>query len=209
MHAHVNISFILVDYPESCMRECTCFSNHYKGVLVANCSYSHLTRVPSKLPAHLDWLILTGNNISFLNTEKAQNNTLYHLSQFDLQNNNIKDVSEEVINGFIESNSILHWDLSQNDLNGLPKNIRQLSSLKTLNISGNKFKCSCQSYWMKEWLLNETDIVSEFDSIKCQMKSGKWINVVQMDKADIGCIKSRLQAWKILGNVVLCVFSSE
>ena len=78
-----------------------------------------------------------------------------------------------MLDGFIETNMLLYLDLSNNKLSNLPDDIRNLTSVKNLKMSGNTFKCSCKSFWMKEWLLNETKVVDDFENIKCQMKGVK------------------------------------
>ena len=106
----------------------------------------------------------------------------------DLRGNSLTNISAEVFDGFIQTNSLLHLDLSNNEISHLPDEIRNLISIRTLKITRNKFKCSCETFWMKEWLLNETQVVEGFENIKCQMKSGKWIPIVHMDKTDMGCV---------------------
>ena len=183
--------FVLGKFPSSCVTECKCYSNLHHRASVTNCSHSGLTHVPDALPEQTDWLLLSGNNITSLTTEsKLVNDTFYHLSQLDLHGNSLSKISAEMLNGFIQVNTLLYLDLSNNELSNLPDDIRNLTSVKTLKISGNRFKCSCQSFWMKEWLLNETKIVDDFENIKCQMKSGKWIPVVHMDKTDMECVST-------------------
>ena len=195
--------FVSEKFPRSCVTECRCYSNRHHKTFVANCSYSSLTELPDSLPKHTDWLLLSGNNISSLKTEKEEtNDTFYHLSQLDLHGNNLANTSAEMVDGFMQTNSLLYLDLSNNELSSLPDNIKNLTSLKTLKISGNNFKCSCKSFWMKDWLLNETKVVEGFENIKCQMKSGKWIGIVHMDKVDMGCVPSAgepLSTWQIAG----------
>ena len=192
--------FNLGNFPHSCVTQCRCYSNHYKGNVVANCSYSGLTHIPDSLPEQTDWLLLAGNNISSLKTES--NDTLYHLSQLDLYDNSISNISFEAIDHFIQTNTLMYLNISKNQLRNLPENIKNLTSLTTLKIHGNIFECSCENFWMKEWLLNETQIVDDYKNIKCQMKSEKWIPVVRMDKADMGCVHSSedmFALWKIIG----------
>ena len=190
-------------FPISCVTECKCYSNRHHGASVADCSHSGLTHIPDSLPEETDWLLLSGNNFSSLITTNEEiNDTLYHLSQLDLRGNNLTNISSEVMDGFIETNALLYFDLSNNKLSDLPENIRNLTSVKTLKISGNKFKCSCKSFWMKEWLLSETQVVEDFENIACEMKSGKRIPIVHMDKTDMGCVPTTgepLSAWEIAG----------
>ena len=116
--------------------------------------------------------------------------------------NSLVNVSAEVVDGFIQSHKLLYFNISHNKLISLPENIKNLTTLKTLKLSGNTFECSCENFWMKKWLLNETQVVDDFEKIKCKMKSGKKIAVVHMDKTDMGCVDSMdnaLSLWKILG----------
>ena len=162
-----------------------------------------MKQIPDSLPEKTDWLLLYGNNISTFNTVNSHiNDTLYHLSQLDLHGNSLKNISVEVIDGFIQSHSLLYLDISNNKISHLPENIKNLTSLKTLKLAGNIFKCSCENFWMKEWLLNETQVVDDYENIKCLVKSGNWISVVHMDKTDMGCVKpinDVVPLWKILG----------
>ena len=187
------------------MTECRCYSNRHQSALVADCSHSGLTHIPDAIPEETDWLLLSGNNISSLTIESSPlNDTLYHLSQLDLSGNSLVNVSAEVVNDFIQSDNLLYFNISNNKLISLPENIKNLTSLKTLKLSGNTFECSCENFWMKQWLLNETQVVDDFENIKCKMKSGKRIPVVHMDKTDMGCVDSMdnmFSLWKILGKI--------
>ena len=198
-------------FPRSCMTECRCYSNSQRAILVANCSYSGLTHIPDSLPEQTDWLILSGNNNSSLMIETTSvNDTFYYVSELDLDGNNLANISSEIMDGFIQNKIILHLDISNNHLESLPKSFKNLTSLNTLKISGNIFECSCDNFWMKEWLLNETQVVMDFENVKCKMKSGKWIPVVHMDKTDMGCIPTRGDAfsiWNILGRILSLVSS--
>ena len=117
------------------------------------------------------------------------------------------------MDGFIQTNTLMYLNISNNKLSSLPENIKNLTSLKTLKVSGNIFECSCENFWMKQWLLNETQVVENFESIKCKMKSGKRIPVVHMDKADMGCVDSMdnvFHLWKILGKIyIIFLFSNS
>ena len=185
---------------------CHCYSSHHQRALVANCSYSGLTDLPDSLPEDTDWLILSGNNLTSIKINSTQSRKLLqYLRKLDLHSNKITNVSSRILEMFTESNNLLHLDLSKNDLVTLPENIKNLSSLQTLKISGNKFKCSCDNIWMKDWVLNETDVIKDYEDVLCQMTSGKMIPIVKMDKADMGCIPSEeiFSTWKITGHIIL------
>ena len=153
--------------------------------------------MPNSLPEHTNWLLLSGNNFTSLNTLSLQNTELLqYLTKLDLHGSKIRNVSSKMFDIFVENNNLTYLDLSNNELTILPENMQNLSSLQTLKITGNKFKCSCDNIWMKDWLLNETDLIEDYENVLCQMTSGKWIPIVKMDKVDMGCIPSEsFSAW--------------
>ena len=195
-------SFLLLGiFPDSCVTKCQCYSNRHQRVLVADCSYSGLKFIPHSLPKHTDWLLLSGNNFTSLNIQNMENNILLqYLSKLDLHNNKIRNISSKFLDTFTENNKLIYLDLSYNELITLPENVQNLSSLQTLKITGNKFKCSCNNIWMKDWFLNKSDLIDDYENVLCQMPSGKSIPIVKMDKADMVCIPSEAFAtWKIAG----------
>ena len=159
--------------------------------LVADCSYSGLISLPESLPEHTDWLLFSGNNLTSLTIQNPQQTEiLKNLSELDFYNNKIRNISSQFWDMFIKSHNLLYLNLSKNELITLPKSIQNISSLQNLKITGNQFKCSCENMWMKHWFLNETDLIEDYESVLCQMTSGKWIPIVKMDKADLGCVSN-------------------
>ena len=159
--------------------------------LVADCSYSGLKSLPVSLPEYTDWLLFSGNNLTLLNIQNAQSiELLKNVSKLDFSYSKIRNVSPQFFDIFIKSNNLLYLNLSKNELITLPESIKNISSLQTLTITGNKFKCSCDNIWMKDWFLNETNLIDDYEKVLCQMTSGKWIPIVKMDKADLGCVSS-------------------
>ena len=171
-------------------------------MLVADCSNSGLTNIPTSLPDDLDWLILSGNNISFLGVKASNNNTLMHISKLILQNNRITNISENFLDIFVNNSKLLFLDVSSNNLKFIPQNIRNMTSFKKLNIQGNNFQCSCNNTWMRNWFLNNVETIANYKEVKCQMKGGKWIPIVQMNEVDMGCVPNGYFAvWKIVGQL--------
>ena len=171
--------------------------------LVANCSHAGFINLPEFLPKHTDWLILSGNNLTSLSIQNTHHKALLqYLSKLDLRDNKIGKISSDVLDILMESNNLLYLDLSQNKLKTLPQSMKNLSSLQNFKIIDNKFKCSCDNIWMKDWLLNETNLIDDYENTYCQMTSGKWIPIVKMDKADMGCNPYNEEAfpiWNIAG----------
>ena len=71
-------------YPESCQGDCRCFSSREERALVADCSHSGLTGIPSSLPEALDWLILSHNSISYMNQDLGNLKFLTEISKLNL-----------------------------------------------------------------------------------------------------------------------------
>ena len=80
--------------------------------------------------------------------------------------------------------------------------IPQKISLQKLDIQGNNFQCSCDNTWMIKWILNYTEVIENYKEVKCQMKGGKWIPIVQMKEEDMGCLPNgSFAVWKIVGQL--------
>ena len=170
---------------------------------MADCSNSGLTKIPPSLPDDLEWLILSGNNISFLSVEASTHSTLEHISELVLQNNRLTNISANFIGVFANNSKLTFLDISSNSLKFLPQNIRNITSLEKLNIQENSFQCSCDNTWMRNWILNKSEIIENYKEIKCQMKSGKWIPIVQMNEVDMGCLPNgSFAVWKIVGQLL-------
>ena len=83
-----------------------------------------------------------------------------HISKLDLRANKIERLSKDFLKVFVQASQLLSLDISENNLTSLPTNIKNISSLNEPWISGNKFKCRCDSIWMKDWILdNKTEVV--------------------------------------------------
>ena len=167
---------------------------------MADCSNSGLTQIPPSLPEDLDWLFLSGNNITFPAAKNIE--LLDNISQLDLLRNRIANISPEVLNILFQNSRHLYLNIAFNELRSLPQNIRNLSSLENLSISDNKFECTCDNIWMKDWILKKSSIIQNYKDIKCQMKSGKWIPIIQMKEVDLGCVSDgSFVVWKISGQI--------
>ena len=191
-------------HAESFASECRCYQ-HFRErahTLVANCSSLGLTKIPSSLPRDTDWLLLSGNKISALDEEFSNMPFLKQLSKLDLKGNRVERLSKDFIEVFVQASQLLSLDISDNNLTSLPPNIKNIASLNELWISGNQFKCRCDSIWMKDWILdNKTKLIPDHKSVKCQMPSGKSIPIIAISKVNMGCI-DWFALWKIIGNTM-------
>ena len=156
-------------------------------VLIADCSHSGLTAIPPDLPHYTDWLLLSENHISFLNQSAVDVLCLIQISKLDVSQNNIVQISSAFVDTLIENPKLIHLDISTNKLTSLPENLQNLSSLTELQMMNNKLECLCDKLWMKDWLLNNTEIIVDYKTIQCKMDSRKWIPIIHMSEEDMGC----------------------
>ena len=136
-----NISFPSGNFPDSCVAKCTCYSNRHQSTLVAECSESGLRHLPDSLPEQTDWLLLSENHFTSLAVNTDTTARLEYISKLDLSSNELKNISSHFLDIFMTSNNLSYLDISNNHLTSLPESLQNLSSLQTLKITGNKFKC--------------------------------------------------------------------
>ena len=191
--------------------------------MVADCSGKDLRDLPTSLPPNLDWLLLLDNNISSIDlTNSNVIKYLNHTSKLDLKNNKLFKLPEGFLDIIIKSKKLSYLDISNNSLTTLPQSIQKLK-LKTLKLAGNKFKCLCDNVWMKEWMLNNSDMITDYKTVQCQMSSDRPIPVIKMNAEDLGCIPEDFKLWKISGKhyqpieinicwnekIILCLFHNK
>lgn len=103
-------------------------------LLVANCSHSHLSHLPTSLPKRIDWLLLSNNNIANFSTEKFDE--FDNIKYFCISHNNITSIVGSIHN----MDSLKHLDMSYNSLESLPQSRKENGSLIHLSLSHNKFE---------------------------------------------------------------------
>ena len=90
-------------------------------------------------------------------------------------------------------------DISNNKLRSLPRTIENMTSLEEIWISGNNFECNCDNIWMRDWVVNNTDIIRDSERAMCRMESDSWIQIKMMDDVDMGCVSQHIPRWVIAG----------
>ena len=172
-------------YPGSCLRECKCYVNPHKMVLVADCAHASLTQIPKSLPKDTDRLNISGNNIWSIQSENLK--SLNILSRLDLQNNKIRHIEENLLKYLSTHSKMFNLDISKNNLTFLPRYIESTSFLTYLNLLENRFECKCHNMWMTDWLIKNRDIEQDYNSVNCEMASGRSIPFVQLSDTDVTC----------------------
>ena len=103
-----------------------------------------------------DWLLLSGNNLGSLN--KAPN-YLENITLLNLSSSHITQIDETVMAVIVTN--INHLDISRNYLKTLPETIKNINDSSKLRISNNPYKCNCDMMWMKDWLIDNKNVVDK------------------------------------------------
>ena len=88
----------------------------------------------------------------------------------------------------VKAKRLSSLDISYNKINSLPKNLAQLTTLKEIRMAGNELKCQCDNIFIRDWIVNNSNIVKDYDKVRCQMPDETWVPVVGMDEENLGCI---------------------
>ena len=132
-----------------------------------NCSNRNLTRLPDTALNGTDWVIVTGNNLRHVTTAPEYLPTVLHL---DLSRSNVTGITADVIVKTLEKAKYLN--IAMNNLTQVPEEIRRSSNGTELWMSGNPYRCDCDVMWMRDWLLEATNVM-DIQNVTCA--SGKMI----------------------------------
>ena len=128
----------------------------------------------------LQWLSLNGNPVRFIDSGLFRRNEflgylslsglqvdaipaklldpLTRLQQLDIRDNPKLSALQDDAFRFLGS-SLRHLNLANNSLSSLPRSLRQLDALRTLNLDDNPFVCDCQLFWFANWLEKRPAVV--------------------------------------------------
>ena len=209
-----------------CSKPCYCHHSWNLGdVMVANCTPTKsitLTELPSV--SHLNDLsvvILAGNNIKRLcdlNQVDAKM-SLESLRILDLSWNNLNEICSDVLSHMINlkelnlaNNSIKQLPmeiehmknlttlyLGNNRLEELPNSIQNLEHLRVIDVTGNIFRCDCDTFWMTQWLLKLKRASIRSHGVICFSGYGKGKRLLDLHQEDVGCNKPLINALIGLG----------
>ena len=101
----------------------------------------------------------------------------------DLRNNNITHIPEDFVRYFTDS------------------------KLMQLRLSANRFGCNCGNVWMKDSFFQNREKIKDYDTVDCEMESGKRVKFMKLKTADLMC-EPGISMWKILGLKLMCLIFS-
>ncbi len=131
-----------------------------------NCSNNNMTQLPDNLLPNTEQLIMVGNHLKTIDSVAKD---LPHLISLDLEKCNISEISTQGFQALL-----LHSDnlkLPNNKLQHISSVIQTTTYNTSLWLSKNLFECNCDMMWMRDWLLNATNVMDK-DNITCI--GGKW-----------------------------------
>ena len=151
---------------------------------VGDCTNSSLKYLPISLPPIINWLSVSGNSIVFFDDRIFDQK---HLTKINASSNKnkIRELSDSFV---VNAKRLSSLDISNNKINSLPKNLTQLTTLKEMWMAGNELKCQCNNIFVRDWIVNNSNIVKDYDLVRCQMPDETRIPVIQMDEGNLGCI---------------------
>ncbi len=125
-----------------------------------------MTHYPDKLLPKSQQLIMVGNDlkkISFVTKGFP------HLRTIDLRNSGIDEISTQAFQDLLLCSQNLK--LSDNKLSHIPIILQTTSYQTNIWLSKNPYECNCEMMWMRDWLLNATNVMDKEDII---CNGGKW-----------------------------------
>ena len=214
----------------NCPIGCFCYHSwNLDGVLIANCSHGNkyvLSTFPASLPNNTSNLILSHNNITTLckshpyfseleylalswnRIESICPNfwrELVNLKYLNLEGNMIKEILDDLEQLQCLSSLIL----SANSLEELPHSIQNMTRLEHIELSGNTFRCDCDTFWMTGWLIKSLSISQDTDNLVCFSGKGRGKRLINLHQDDVGCLSAhQLPASPLLKHALIGVASA-
>nr|UTM63736.1 Twin-TIR-TLR [Cyclina sinensis] len=146
-----------------CPVECSCYERDTVKHIIVDCRNQSLSQIHSELPIAPLELWYSENNITQV-TELANPENIIML---DVSFNRIEAIDGGVFNRMKKLKDVR---LHSNALAYLPSELKDLN-LTTVKIWPNPFTCDCRTRWMKKWLENKREIITNSDEVACKIES--------------------------------------
>lgn len=182
MNIKINETYCVAqDLP--CPSECKCYQRSNKQSTIVDCRSMHLKgEIHDQMPEGPLELWYSDNCISEIPTYSPES-YMDRVIALNVSNNKVKRLSEELIE---LAQNVESLDLRNNTLANLPKSISKLRKLKWVSFTGNDLKCNCHSKPMKKWVMENKDIIHNWDRLICI--SGKEIkSLAETTDEDFQC----------------------
>ncbi len=131
-----------------------------------DCRHNNMTNLPDNVVMGTEHLSMEGNNIRALRLVKQE---LIQVKVFDLKFSGITTIGDAAMQNLLVSTQELI--LTHNNLHVLPMSIQAAQNQTKLWLGDNPYECNCDMMWMRDWLLNATNVMDR-DNMTCA--SGEW-----------------------------------
>ncbi|PVD18371.1 hypothetical protein C0Q70_20920 [Pomacea canaliculata] len=167
----------LTEINARCPHPCNCYVRTGVATVIVDCQHAGLTSLPAFVPARTRELWLQNNTIKTVEELPY----LQQLETLKLSANNLQDLPKKVLDQ-LTSLHVLHVD--DNWLTTLLPDLGDLQQLRSVRLSGNPFRCDCNTRWLKRWVLDPKVEVEDWNDIKCSLDDdeGKLITRVPDEK---------------------------
>ena len=144
---------------QNCPSACLCRKRCSDGHFVIDCESQSLEEIPSSMPQGRIELNLINNHIRDIPSHYY----LENVTVLKLTNNKVAQLHVSVLKGLKHVKTLL---IDSNFLRSLPEEIQKLN-FKRMTLSGNSFKCDCNTKWMKHWLLKNKKQIRDYNKVLC------------------------------------------
>ncbi len=158
--------------PVPCLDGCFCYYSVKDGANTVDYSNSNMSHLPHQVLPQTQQLIMATEQFQTL--DKIDDNLL-QIKNFSFQGSNLRHVSDKAWKSLISTADSVNFP--GNKLTHVPTFLQTETYQTYLWLSFNPFKCSCDMMWMRDWLLNTTNVKKkEKENITCG--AGKWKGMV-------------------------------
>ncbi len=168
--------------PVPCLDNCFCSFSEDDETNTLNCSHNNMTQLPSEVVPGTELLIMTGNDINKL---ESVDTSPVKIIKFDLQESNIHHIGDKAMKNLLSGTDSLK--LSKNRIKQLPSFLSIAKYKTKLWLSDNPYECNCDMLWMKDWLLNASNVM-DAENITCGSEHWKgtysWTQLIKTLQQD-------------------------
>ncbi len=151
-----------------CLDGCVCHYDIDDEANTMNCHHNNMTELPDQLLPRTEQLIMTGNHVINILFSKNRSD-LSDLKTLNLENNSVRKIDEASFKALLLCG--ISVKLSGNHIRQVPPMLANINYTADIWLGRNPYECNCDTMWMRDWLLNATNVM---DKEKIVCASGKW-----------------------------------
>ena len=170
-----------------CPIRCQCYSRfgnknlipESNRTFIIDCRHINITSMPLVMP--IGRLELWFRNSSLI--EITPRDYLKNVIVLDVSYNRINQITNDTV---IALSNVKTLKLDHNNLTHLPKELTR-KNMSSITLSRNPFICDCKTKWMKSWLLQRTNPVTDWKDIECTYNSSRVGQMISLQDSVFVC----------------------